>query len=140
MHELNKEEDGLELFSMGHTRNRRFSSDLKGLWIYDSENEYGEPMVEIEHAVKWQTLIITVLVALVVLGAWLFIAVGHRTNPVLRYTIFPLAIWGVISTSCLIFRWQSRKLMMTGFLSFYRKSSSVWKVSYVISSSAFVIG
>jgi len=122
------------------TSNRRFSSDEQRIRIYDSENEWGDPMLELEHAVKSSTMVITVGVAVIVLCGWMYLAVEHRTNPVLRYTVIPFAMWGVISTSCLIFRWQSRKLMMTGYLSFYRKSSSVWKLSYVISSSSFVIG
>jgi len=132
---------GMELFPMHEvTSNRRFSSDQQRIRIYDSENEWGEPMVELEHAVKSSTMVITIWVAIIVLCGWMYIAVEHRNNPVLRYTVIPFAMWGVISTSCLIFRWQSRKLMMTGYLSFYRKSSSVWKISYLISSSSFVIG
>jgi len=131
----------MELFPMHEvTSNRRFSSDQHRIRIYDSENEWGDPMLELEHAVKSSTMVITVGVAIIVLCGWMYIAVEHRTHPVLRYTVIPFAMWGVISTSCLIFRWQSRKLMMTGYLSFYRKSSSVWKSSYLISSSSSVIG
>jgi len=59
---------------------------------------------------------------------------------VVRYVFIPFTIWIVTGISSFIFRWQSRKLMMTGYLEFYRRSSWVWKVSYAICSTAFSIG
>jgi len=64
----------------------------------------------------------------------------HQGSPVLRYLLIPLGMLLIISLSSVIFRWQSRKLMMKGYLQFYRDSSLGWKKSYAICSTAFVFG
>jgi len=99
-----------------------------------------DPYANIRHTVPCSIIVFTFLIALSVIVAWVWLLWDRHKNPVLRYTIFPFIIWGVTSFSSIIFRWQSRQLMMTGYLEFYRKSSQAWKMNFGICSSACAVG
>jgi len=96
--------------------------------------------VDLRHKVKRSTIVWTIFIVCVIISAELFLLLQQRAPVVLRYVLIPFAVWFLIGLSSFVFRRQSRKLMMTGYLEFYRKSSFVWKVSYGICSSAFAVG
>jgi len=122
------------------------SFDNSNFRIYPDGNEDDEsaPAVEIRHAVHCSVIFYTIFFVLILIGAEVYLILAHHLYRhellVLRYVLIPFGIWILISMSTLIFRWQSRMLMMTGYLEFYRHSSKVWKRCYVISSTAIALG
>jgi len=125
-----------------HRRDKTYSSDRSNIRIYSIVTEDRQPtqLAEIRHSVQCLTIVYAVFLSLVIIGAELFLIFEQHQPMVLRYVLIPFGVWIIIGMSSFIFRWQSRKLMMTGYLEFYRKSSRVWKVSYGVCSSAFAIG
>jgi len=125
--------------SMSHTRARTISSDNKRIRIYDETSITSEPL-EISYAVKTRTLCAACVLGAAIVGAEVYLAIGVQDDPVYRYIVVPFGLWILLSFLSLIFRWQSRKLMMTGYLEFYRKSSKLWKTSYGLASSCYCLG
>jgi len=119
------------------------SSDIPNLRLFSADRiEEPEPYrtVDLRHKVKRSTIVWTIFIVCVIISAELFLLLQQRASVVLRYVLIPFAVWFLIGLSSFVFRHQSRKLMMTGYLEFYRKSSFAWKVSYGICSSAFAVG
>jgi len=119
------------------------SSDIPNLRLFTTDRiEVPDPYrtVDLRHKVKRSTIVWTIFIVCVIISAELFLLLQQGAPVVLRYVLIPFAIWFLIGLSSFVFRWQSRKLMMTGYLEFYRKSSFAWKVSYGICSSAFAVG
>jgi len=122
---------------------KTISSDIQNSRIFSSDRiEEPDPyqMVDLRHKVQRSTIVWTVFIVVMIISAEMFLLLEQKKSLVLRYVLIPFAVWFLIGLSSFVFRRQSRKLMMTGYLEFYRKSSYVWKVSYGICSSAFAIG
>jgi len=123
-----------------------YSCDGPNILIHGDvlENHESASPVEIRHSVHCSIIVYTVFFVLILIAAEVYLILGHQHDPlrlpVLRYVLIPFGIWLLISLSSIIFRWQSRILMMTGYLEFYRNSSRVWKISYAICSSGFAFG
>lgn len=131
------------LSSKVHPLPKTLSADMPNIHTYRSDRIVERdlfPSVELRHSVHRSTIAYTVFLVIILVSAEIFLIVKRETPVVLRFVLIPFAVWLVIGLSSFIFRWQSRKLMMTGYLKFYRKSSWVWKVSYGICSSAFAFG
>jgi len=130
-------------FKIMQRRDKTFSSDKSKLRVYNSSiRDDWQPLAEIRHAVQSWTIVYTafLILMIIIIGAGLFISIEQHHPLVKRYMYIPFFVWALIGVSSFIFRWQSRKLMMTGYLKFYRKSSWIWKASYGVCSSAFAIG
>jgi len=99
-----------------------------------------DPLAEQRQTVPCSIIVFTFVIALFIIGAWVWLVAEHRENPVFRYTVFPFIIWGMTTLSSLIIRRQSRQLTMTGYPEFYERSSNAWRMNFGICSSACAIG
>jgi len=99
-----------------------------------------DPISDIRDTVPCPIIVFNIFIVLLIFVAWVWLIADGYENPVLRYLVFPILIWGCTSLCSIISRRYCRRLRMNGYPEFYERSSNAWMMNFAICSSACAIG